>query len=590
MAEPEVKIPADWKEETKRRITALRLANPNFFSLPKSNGFSDLEKIADDCAPNWLLDDYFYDWKLHDRIVGFFVKFLTLTRGKSFKKKAFVPQDWQIFNLIGPLFCWMCTADGFRRFLEGLFSTGRKNGKTETIAAIHLIVLMLDKEPSGQQYCSSMTKEQSEELFEAVTTMIAQKDYLAKKFEVIPSSLAIKHYDTQATFQVVSNNPDTIHGFKPYFSTIDEYHLEKTPELKGIYKGGGLADDQAMLVIFGTVGKNKKSPMGAECQKATQLLNGDIHMPNYFAYLCQAPEQENGEDLDPYSERAIMIANPGYPIAPKKKAIDQWIANAKLFADDEYMYHWAILNRWAGALGAPIKPTVWQNCADLKLWERMLGRNCIAGFDLGSTDDLTALVLNFVDEGMPAWLPFFFMPKLQVDKRKKEHGQPYDEWAKMPHPFLPAPFKLLELTNGEMTDHEEIIAFTDSLKPYYEILQARRDKHLARMMGATMMKDGWIVIDINQDFPTMAPGCREVITRLSLGKFRHPSHPILNWMSENVRLEYSRRKSGQYVFSKDSAIEKIDGFDAGVIGLTGIFDELEELMNERPDYSDMEIW
>lgn len=550
-----------------------------FLSLPRSNGFSDLERAVSGTLPDFL-EGFYYDWDEHDCFTEFFSSFLHLTQGRAFHKKQFQLADWQAFNLIGPIVAWRSHETKLRRFSEGVFSCGRKNGKTETIAGLELAFLLLDDEPRAENYSCSETDKQARKLFEAAQEMIKLSPYLASVLRVLPSAGAIEHKTNGSLWRIIAGNPDTTHGFNPYLSVIDEYHTQKSSELKGVFETGTLARDQSMTLVFGTVGKDKETPMGDECEFAFKVLRDEVKAPHFFSYLCQAPEE-----ADPYDERTIQIANPGYPIAPMKVKIDEWVAKARVNPIKRFEYNWLILNKWAGDMDAPIPMADWDLCADPDLYEKLKGRMCMIGMDLGAKNDLTAVVCVFIDdEGLLCVLPWFFMPKKWVKIRQEEHNQPYEKWIEA---------GLIIETPGNVTDHNYILDHIDkTLAVDYQVVQVREDPHQAGMLASQLMGKGHTVVDVLQTWGNLAAPADEILRRVEAHKVRHPNHPVLNWMARNVRLEYSRQRSGEVRFIKENEKRKIDGMVAWKIGITGVIDELEELTNNTAGHfgEDYAIW
>ena len=88
--------------------------------------------------------------------------------------------------------------------------------------------------------------------------------------------------------------------------------------------------------------------------------------------------------------------------------------------------------------GVPGQRSFHQLAADLE------GHECFAGLDLASTEDLTALVLVFPDDGN-AVLPFFWCPKEGAVNRERRHRVPYTGWARD---------GFLHLTDGNATDFD----------------------------------------------------------------------------------------------------------------------------------------
>jgi phage terminase large subunit-like protein len=71
----------------------------------------------------------------------------------------------------------------------------------------------------------------------------------------------------------------------------------------------------------------------------------------------------------------------------------------------------------------------WQACGGEIDVDALRGRPCSGGLDLSSTQDLTALVLYFPDDG-GAVLPFFWVPRHRLQEREDTDWVPYETWFK----------------------------------------------------------------------------------------------------------------------------------------------------------------
>ena len=85
------------------------------------------------------------------------------------------------------------------------------------------------------------------------------------------------------------------------------------------------------------------------------------------------------------------------------------------------------LNQRVRADSRFIAPGEWDACAGTVDAEALRGKRCWAGLDLGSTVDLTALVLYFEDGSV---LPHFWVPRERLEEREHTDRVPYPQWFK----------------------------------------------------------------------------------------------------------------------------------------------------------------
>jgi phage terminase large subunit-like protein len=150
---------------------------------------------------------------------------------------------------------------------------------------------------------------------------------------------------------------------------------------------------------------------------------------------------------------------------------------------------WLPLGKWEGAKVAVRE-------------EDLLGRTCWAGLDLGSTQDLTALVLVFPDEdehGGATVLPYFWAPEMNAAKRERNDHAPYLTWSRQGY---------LELTEGEVTDYNFILDRIAQLREKFDIREIAFDRFGAGSIVTALQEQGAQVVQFGQGYVSMSPACR----------------------------------------------------------------------------------
>jgi len=123
------------------------------------------------------------------------------------------------------------------------------------------------------------------------------------------------------------------------------------------------------------------------------------------------------------------------------------------------------LNRWTEQEVRWLSMEKWDTCAagtpDLD------GMVCFGGLDLSSTIDVSALVLVFPDDDLPAGqagvhyvLPFLWVPEEGARQRERRDRVPYVEWIRD---------GLIEATPGEVIDYDRIRRRVNELGERYDI-------------------------------------------------------------------------------------------------------------------------
>jgi phage terminase large subunit-like protein len=139
----------------------------------------------------------------------------------------------------------------------------------------------------------------------------------------------------------------------------------------------------------------------------------------------------------------------------------------------------------------------WNSCSGTVDPQLLRGRECYAGLDLVSSQDLSALVLAFPDddEGVTV-LPFFWAPQEDARKRERNDRAPYLTWARQGY---------LELTEGEVTDYSFILQRIEELAQVYKIREVAFDRFGAASVVTALQELGLEVVQVGQGYVSMSP-------------------------------------------------------------------------------------
>ena len=134
--------------------------------------------------------------------------------------------------------------------------------------------------------------------------------------------------------------------------------------------------------------------------------------------------------------------------------------------------------------------TAWDACAEpLRPLE---GRRCLAGLDLSSTVDVTALVLVFPDvEGGCDVLPFFWIPGHNVRDRCLRDRVPYDAWIEQ---------CLVYATEGNIVDYGAIESKLPELRELYDIGEIAFDRWGATKLSLDLSGAGFTMVQFGQGY------------------------------------------------------------------------------------------
>lgn len=510
--------------------------------------------------------------------LAFFPQFLRLHEGEH-AGQPFTLAPWQAF-IIGSLFGWL-TADGSRRFRTAYIEAGKGNGKTPLLAGVGLYGLVADGEAGAQIYPAAVTREQAGLLFADAKAMAAASPSLAARLEILEHNLADPV--SGSFFRPVSSEGRSLDGKRVHMALIDEIHEHPDATVVDKLRAGTKGRRQAIICEITNSGHDRHSVCWQHHEYSLKVLDQVLDNDAWFAYVCALDPcgahaslgvpQEGCADCDDWQAPATWPkANPNLGVSVTEKYLAEQVREAQdlpgkraivrrlnFCAWTESEVRWLAPEAWA-ACGAPVDP------------EALRGRPCIAGLDLSTKIDLTALVLLFPrdDDDDPASaladgprstrrydvLCHFWAPAETVAERVRRDRVPYDLWARQGH---------LELTDGNVIDHRAIRARVLEYASRYDIREVAYDPYSATMLVSDLQDDGLPCVEVRQGAKSLGEATKQLEVLVRDRGLRHGQHPVLRWCAANVVVELDR--NGNYLASKRRSTERIDGISALITAL-----------------------
>lgn len=495
-----------------------------------------------------------YDARLADGIVTLWPKYFRHTEGR-WAGKPFHLTKWQA-AVVRLLVGWK-NAEGFRLYRRLLLWIGRKNGKTEFIAALSLLFWVFDREMGGQAYAMARNEEQAKIVFAKATRMVQIAPAFAKRVKIFKKSLYLP--DLWASFQVLTGKAEGKHGLSASVIAGDEIHEWPDEALYTTLHQSTAARDQPIELLGSTAGFKGRGygwTMWEECQA---IADGRLDDPaSLVVIFAAAPE-------DDWSDEAVWRkANPHLGISPKLEYLRAEHAKAKdnpRLENDFRRYH---LNQWTGqvvrwlpadkwAAGAP-DPEAWKRRA-----EELRGRACFGGLDLSSTSDITALLWIFppVTEG-ERWklVARLWVPAESIELRARRDRVPYDLWAQS---------GAILRTEGNVVDYgvaeRQVLADVET----FDVRGLAVDRWNATGTIVRLNEEGCPTVPFGQGYASMSAPSKEFERLVFSSLLDHGGQPALTWMAGNVAI--ATDDAGNIKPTKAKSSEKIDGIVAAIMGV-----------------------
>ena len=511
----------------------------------------DYPKLKDYTPSKFMLPTSHYDKAKADRVVTF-IENLCHTKGK-WAGKRFWLLPWQekaIRDIFGTV-----KEDGTRQFRTAFIEIGKKNGKSELAAAVALYMLYADNEPSAEVYGAAADRQQASIVFDVAKKMAEMTPALMRRSKIMAAQKRLVNYSNAGFYQVLSADVSNKHGLNISCVVLDECHALPNRDLYDVLtKGSSDASQNPLHFLITTAGNDRNSFCYELHQKSLDILSGRIIDPTFYPVVYSLPDDADWED-----EKNWYLANPSLGHTITIDRMRDAFRDAKNNPADEVTFRWLRLNQWVGSTVAWIPDAVFMQGAEPINRDTLKGRECYAGLDLSTSEDITALVLIFPprkEDEKYIILPFFWIPEDNIAKKVRKTGVPYDVWRAK---------GLLIATPGNVIDYAYIQNMIEELSHEYHILETAFDRWGSNMLVERLTEMGLTVVPFGQGYKDMSSSSRAFYENIMKGNMIHGGNPILRWMAGNVVIETD--PAGNIKPTKAKSKGKIDGIVAAIMAL-----------------------
>ncbi len=481
-----------------------------------------------------------FDPRIARRVIKFFEGNFSHSKGE-FSGKKFVLERWQK-KVLGHTFAWK-RPDGTRRYRKLFIYLPRKNGKTTMVAAMGLLMLTADDEPGAEIYCAAAETDQAAIVFKEASSMVRQNPDLDSEIRIYDGYKAMKFDATGSYWKVLSSEAGTKHGLNPHAYIVDEVHVQKNSDLMEALETGVGARRQPLGVYLTTADYSGDSPCNRMVDYARKVRDGGVDDPEYLPVIYEAlPDKDDWKD-----EEVWWRVNPNLGVSVKldylrsqfRKAIEEpsfenTFKRLHLNMQTEQERRWLKMEDWDGS-GLTLDKAA------------LAGRECFAGLDLSSTQDITAFVLYFPDEC--ACLSWFWVPA-KTAKKKIE----YEVWARQGY---------VTITDGNVIDYEAVRTAVKETSGIYKILDIGYDPWNATQIAKTLADtDGLPMMEFRQGYKSMNEPAKELEKLIVQRKLVHFGNPVLRWMASNAQVSEDPAGNIKPVKAQKDSPKKIDGIVA----------------------------
>ena len=492
-----------------------------------------------------------------EKAQGFYADVLKLNGG-DFEGKPFELLPWQKF-VVGSLFGWK-GIDGYRRFRVAYVETAKGSGKSPLAAGIGMKGLVTDNEPRAEVYSAATKKDQAMILFRDAVAMVDQSPELAKRLTKSGTGERCWNlaYMAQGAFFRPISSDDGQSGPRPHIGLIDELHEHKTNTVVEMMRAGTKSRRQALIFMITNAGHNRMGPCWSYHEYGSQVCSGAKEDDAFFAFICSLDEGD-----DPLKDEGCWFkSNPSLQDAdlPGMRYLREQVTEARGMPSKEAMVRRLNFCEWTGAESPWISADIWKDAKAEFDWRELRGRRAYGGLDLGSTTDLTGLVLMIEPllDGEP-WLcvPFAWLPDEDLQRKADHDKAPYVVWKTQGY---------LDTTPGKAVSKRMVAQRLSALAEFFEIVCVAYDRWRIEDFLSMAADDGIALPEMKpfgQGYKDMSPAVEHFETMLLNGQLAHANHPVMNMCVNNAIC--TADDAGNRKPSKEKANGRIDLVVAAVM-------------------------
>lgn len=497
-----------------------------------------------------------FDVDLAMRAITFYRDVLRLNGGE-FEGKPYELLDWQCF-IIGSLFGWL-GADGYRRFRTAYIETAKGSGKSPLAAGVGLYCMMADAEPGAEIYAAATKKDQAMILFRDAVAMVDHSPELSSRITKSGTGLNVWNLawlERRSFFRPIASD-DSQSGPRPHVSLLDEVHEHKDGYVIEMLKAGQKSRRQPLQFAITNSGTDKRTVCWDYHDYGAKVSARSLEDDTFFAYICALDEGD-----DPFKdEECWHKANPSLRFGlPGMRYLREQVAQARGMPSKESITRRLNFCQWVEAEAPWISGDAWFACQEPDFDQALLAnRRCWGGLDLSSTQDLTALVLQFEPtDDDPHWrqLEWFWLPGDGLHDKADQDRAPYIMWRD--HGYLNA-------LPGRAINKLAVVKQAAEIASMFDLQSLAYDRWRIEDLKMLLDQEGikLPLISFGQGFKDMAPAVDEYERRLLNTSMKHRGNPVMTWCAANAVIVTD--PAGNRKVAKEKATGRVDGIVAAIM-------------------------
>ena len=467
--------------------------------------------------------------------------------------KPIVLQPFQVLFLAG-VYGFRDKADHSRRWVtDVILFVPRKSGKT-TLASIVALYELMFGDAGAEVFTLATSREQASICFDSSKAIVeAMHETLAAKFITFRSEIK-KQGDTTSTYRALSRDTrKTGDGKNPSCALIDEAaQITERSSIEVLHSGMG-ARKNPLRVYMTTASFTRETKFFEDLTYFRSLLRGDVPDAGKWFGLCYSIDQgDNWRDQSTWGK-----ANPMLGVSVTTEHIQHMAdeAAAKPASLNEFLCKQ--LNVYVSANAAWVDRKHWD--ASVAPMPEDKPESTFIAFDLAHSRDLNAVCTlhRYGEEDFYAEFQFF-LPEESLSLVPNHYLSIFDQARQS---------GILKLTQGNVTDLNEVEAYITSQSEKYEVKEIAYDPYNAAALVANLYGKGLPVKKVGQGMAVLSNPSKTTEQLILKGAIKHSGNPFIGWQLGNCECFVDINANVKVRKNAADPSAKIDGIIAMIMAV-----------------------
>jgi phage terminase large subunit-like protein len=498
------------------------------------------------------------------RVIDVFERVLVHTKGR-WARQPFILEPWQREGIIVPVFGDVEWSEEYeqwvRRYQLAWLEVARKNGKSELLAGIAIVLLVADDEEGAEVYGAAQDREQARKVYDVAERMVELSPHLSKRLHPYVQSKRIVDPNHGGVYQIVSSDAPGNLGHNPSGVVFDEVLTQPDDGLWTSFRTATGTRAQMLMVAATTAGNDQESFAYHEHEFSEKVWRDPELEPRRFVFMRNTPME-----ADPFEERNWHHANPALGSFLSLQSLRDAALEARNDPVKEVAFRQFRLDQWVRGASRWMPMHLWDLCvgpagkaSTEELDERVAGQRCWGGLDLSAKYDLTALCWLFPALNQVLWR--FWLPEEQVPVLDRLTGGAVGQWVQA---------GWIVATPGATIDYGAFYDQVDADRERFAVQDLNYDPLMAAPIIRELESRGLQAVQVSQGFALSEP-IKEVMRRVQARELVHGGNPVARWNAECVEVKQDNRERLFLVKPRRGATGKrIDGIVALVMAVDGV--------------------